>query len=233
MGCGLMELRYICCMKKHLLPFSLFVNLVFVGLIVRHFVLSPEGNNKNSIGYFVSRDKVLKELPKDRKDILFVGDSEMQGFDVQEYFSTLRVKNRGIYYDTSLGVLNRSFDIAEGKPAAVFIEIGLNDLQRGVAIDSINLNVRKAVQIIITNSPETKIYLLSVIPSTLVDDNQRAALNKLLSRLQTANVKFVDLDPYLLENKGLAKRYDVGDKIHLNTAGYVKLTEILMPYVKE
>jgi lysophospholipase L1-like esterase len=220
-------------MKKYLLSISLLINLAFLALVIRHFILLPKKVIGQSVSYFVSRDKVLAGLPKNTSDILFVGDSEIQGYDVAEYFHSLQAKNRGIYYDTSLGVLHRTFDIAKGKPAKVFIEIGLNDLQRGVAADSIYVNLRKTIDIILKNSPKTKIYLLSIIPSTLIKEAQRLALNTLYSQQRSASVTFVDLDTFLLENEGLAKRYDVGDKIHLNAAGYLELTKILRPYVED
>jgi lysophospholipase L1-like esterase len=39
------------------------------------------------------------------------------------------------------------------------------------------------------------------------------------------------LDPYFLSKKGLQAKYDVGDGIHLNGAGYRKLAEVLKSFV--
>jgi lysophospholipase L1-like esterase len=191
----------------------------------------PETKVSSKVTFFVNRDKVLEKLPKSANDILFVGDSEVQGFEVAEFFSTLNAKNRGIYYETSGGVLHRTYDLAKGKPAKVFIEIGLNDLQKNIAIDSVANNLNKSLSVFATKSPTTKIYLLSVIPSVKVKDSERMALNILYRQLQSDNVTFIDLDPYFLSKKGLQAKYDVGDGIHLNGAGYRKLAEVLKSFV--
>ncbi|MEB0262665.1 GDSL-type esterase/lipase family protein [Mucilaginibacter sp. 10I4] len=222
-------------MKRYVLVISILVNIVFVGLIVRHFVLSPKKTINPPLTYFVNRNVVLAGLPKDTTDVLFVGDSQMQSFDVAEYFKSLKVKNRGVYYDTSLGFCKRAVNIASGHPLQVFIEIGENDLLQSVKLDSIINNVTRGVKTILSISPKTKVYLLSVLPlrketKSLSHEKPRLQLNgRYKVACQNMGAFFIDLDSYFNLN-GLNPAYDVGDGIHLNHAGYMQLYKALKPY---
>ncbi|MEB0302396.1 GDSL-type esterase/lipase family protein [Mucilaginibacter sp. 5C4] len=221
-------------MKKHILTVSILVNLVFAGLVVRHYVLMPKPNLNPRLTYFVNRDQVLKNLPKDSNDVLFVGDSQFQSYEVSELFGSINVKNRGIYYDTSTGVLHRSLDIASGHPAKVFIEIGVNDLLANESTEKIINNVSNTIKTIQEISPQTEIYLLSVFPTSLIDNtsiSRKILNNGYRSLSKKSNVTFIDLDKQFL-NKGLNANYDSGDKVHLNAKGYGKLTDVLKAYIK-
>lgn len=58
-----------------------------------------------------------------------------------ELFDDLHVKNRGITGDITAGVIHRLDEIANRKPAKVFLLIGVNDLARNVTTDSIVKNI--------------------------------------------------------------------------------------------
>lgn len=225
-------------MKRTLLMISIIFNILFLILIVRHFALMPKKEINNKVSYFTNRDKVLKGLSKSASDIFFVGDSYMQGFEVSELFNSVNYKNRGIYYDNSKGVLGRSADIGSGKPSKVVIEVGINDLENGNPLDSIRANVFKTITAIRIKSPKTKIILLSVLPTSLKFgeplksiENDRIKLNTFYSQIAASNNSvYINLDFYFLD-QGLKMQYDGGDKVHLNAAGYLKLSEILKPYL--
>lgn len=226
-------------MKKYILFISLIVNFIFIGVALRHFILSHKKNITSNVNFFVNRDVLLKSLPSFRSDIVFVGDSHTQNFELFEILKNQNVRNRGIFYDTSLGVKKRINDIAKRHPAKVFIEIGINDLQRKIPLNQIAANISNIISALKSSSPETKIYLQSVLPVAKSYTNAdsinkiREQLNKIYFRICIQyKITFVNLDNVFLTNGYLLEKYDVGDRIHLNYQGYLKWSEILRQYLK-
>jgi hypothetical protein len=100
-------------MKKYILIVSICLNCLFLLLIIRHFILMPKLVINKSTTFFINRDLLLKQLPADTSDIVFFGDSHILEFEVNELFKSLKVKNRGICYDTSTSLLYRVKDIVK------------------------------------------------------------------------------------------------------------------------
>ncbi|MDB5136873.1 MAG: sialate O-acetylesterase [Mucilaginibacter sp.] len=180
--------------------------------------------------YWLHRDEVLKSLLVDSNSFVFAGDSHIQEFELAEIFHSIKMKNRGICYDTSLGLLNRVDELTKGQPAKVFIEIGVNDLAQNKPVDTVVKNLANIVNNIATKSPNSKIYLQSVLPNKLTLE-KILLLNKRIKELATTrNIMYIDLQTSFLD-KGLKKKYDSGDGVYLNSAGYFKWRDILLPYV--
>ncbi|HPI85609.1 MAG TPA: GDSL-type esterase/lipase family protein, partial [Bacteroidales bacterium] len=72
---------------------------------------------------------IAKNITSD--DIVFLGDSLTEGFDLQHYFNLPNLKNRGISGDTTYQVLYRLEEIWNSKPAGLFLMIGINDMFQG------------------------------------------------------------------------------------------------------
>src|SRR5688572_21180522 len=77
--------------------------------------------------YYQQRVTHFKSLPNTKGDIVFIGNSITDGGEWNELFNDLKIKNRGISGDVSTGVLHRMDEIAQRKPAKVFLLIGVND----------------------------------------------------------------------------------------------------------
>jgi lysophospholipase L1-like esterase len=93
-----------------------------------------------------------------------LGNSITDGGEWAEMFQNPHIKNRGISGDISAGVLNRIDEVAERKPAKVFLLIGTNDLARGISPDSVVKNIRQIVAILHETSPKTQIFVQSIFP---------------------------------------------------------------------
>ncbi len=178
-------------------------------------------------------------LPIKKHDFVLVGDSHTKRFNFTEYFGDYYVKNRGIEGDISAGVLNRMDQIIPGKPEKIFLEIGYNDLSYKTTPDSVCKNIKLIVDRIKTGSPTTKIYINSVFPSDKADlgvtvKEEIVALNKCIKQLcQDQNIPYIDIYSKLSDQGMLNKKYDSGDRIHLNGPGYIVWAETLRPYIKE
>jgi lysophospholipase L1-like esterase len=217
-------------MKKYILTISLIINLVFVIYVIYRIVTRPHPVINHKLTYWLHRDEVFTKLPIDSGSIVFIGDSHTQQFELAELFHTTKIKNRGINYDTALGVIHRLNSITNLKPSKIFIEIGINDLNSGLTEKQVSININDLILKIKTQCPLSKIYLESVLPTKSLI-NKINNLNKLLVHVAVSDgITFIDLDPYFSDN-GLKKQYDSGDGIHLSGNGYLKWRDVLVKYL--
>jgi lysophospholipase L1-like esterase len=215
---------------KKLLIASILLNAVLSILIINHLINRPKPNL--SRGYFQNRDKVFTSLPIKSTDIVFIGDSEIAGFDFSEWFSDLNIKNRGIPGDNVSGELLRLRQVTNGHPAKIFIQGGINDLQNKVRPDSIVFVMAKIIDCIQRLSPTTNIYLQSVLPTNIKIQGIDELNHNYTYIAKKYKIAFIDLDS-AFKNKAGGLKYDSGDGLHVSGAGYKKWTEILSPYIKK
>lgn len=182
--------------------------------------------------YYEQKRTLYESLPNTRGEIIFLGNSITDTAEWSELFGNKRVKNRGISGDTSFGVLARLGEVTAGKPAKVFLMIGINDLSRNVPDSLLIRNYQRIVQQIRSESSYTKIYLQSILPTNDAftkfpkHQGKEAHIRALNDTLQTlarqTGQTFVDLRPYLSDTNGkLDSRY-TNDGLHLNGAGYAR-----------
>ena len=50
--------------------------------------------------------------------------------------------------------------VVKGKPAKIFIPIGINDISRGIEVEIIVQNMKQIVEKIQNESPKTKVYII-------------------------------------------------------------------------
>lgn len=87
--------------------------------------------------FYDQRATLFEVLPTSKKDIIFLGNSITNGGEWAELLGNPHVKNRGISGDRTDGVLDRLHVITKGKPAKIFLLIGINDLSGGRSIEEI------------------------------------------------------------------------------------------------
>lgn len=78
--------------------------------------------------FYYQRSTLFEKLPIDSDDIVFLGNSITNGCEWHELFNNPNIKNRGISSDVSMGVYDRLDPIIKGKPAKIFLMIGINDI---------------------------------------------------------------------------------------------------------
>ena len=79
-------------------------------------------------------------------DIIFLGNSITAHAEWAELLENPHVKNRGISGDITFGVLQRLKEVTEGKPAKVFLLIGINDISRNIPDELIIDNIKKTAK---------------------------------------------------------------------------------------
>src|SRR4051812_49425364 len=113
----------------------------------------------------VSRASQFTQFPTPDGQVVMLGDSITELGIWQEWFAGMPMLNRGIGGETSADLLRR-LDTAVGRPAAVFLLIGTNDLTLGVSLREIVDNVRAILAEIERRAPGTQVVVQSVMPRT-------------------------------------------------------------------
>lgn len=186
---------------------------------------------------FTLRAEQFKAYPNSSKDIIFLGNSITAGVDWMELLGDPRIRNRGISGDITFGVLERLDEVTEGKPAKVFILIGINDISRNIPDSLILENYQRIIERIKKESPATKIYFHTLMPvnneftqfkNHYNKDQHILYINDQLKKMAVKEtITVIDLYPHFLDtNQKLDKKYTV-DGLHLNAAGYKVWSEVL------
>ncbi|MEO1436262.1 MAG: GDSL-type esterase/lipase family protein, partial [Bacteroidota bacterium] len=143
--------------------------------------------------------------------------------------------------DVTDGVLNRLDEITHYKPATLFLLIGINDLfnlyyQKQIpSTDYIAQNIVKITQRIHEQSPKTKVYVQTVLPTAEAYMAEYInAVNAGLKRQEaSAHYELIPLFDAFVGEDGLIKPEFTSDGTHLNEAGYQHWVAILKNYLKK
>lgn len=173
---------------------------------------------------------------KSKKDIVFLGNSITAGTDWVKLLNLSVAKNRGISGDITFGVLERLDDVIVGKPAKVFILIGINDVSRNIPDSIILRNYKNIINRIRAGSKKTKIYFYTLLPvnssfgkfkNHYGKDEHILWLNDQIRKLAARNVTIIDLYPKFLDENNHLKASLTKDGLHLVAEGYKLWAEIL------
>ena len=166
------------------------------------------------------------------KDIVMLGNSLTEGGgDWGKRLGKENVINRGISGDEVMGVYDRLHQILPGKPAKLFLLIGVNDVSHDLSTDSIVYRIDQTLTRIQKESPDTKVYLQSLLPINESFNRYKRLTNKtyqipeINARLEALakekKITFIDLFPLFVEKGTNVLRKELtNDGLHLNDKGY-------------
>lgn len=219
---------------KKLLIASVSLNVLFfiaaLTLVIKF--LAPEPSPAKDWRYDL-RTSLFEVLPDDSTEIVFVGNSITERCELAELFDNPKIKNRGIGSDLTTGVLARLPEITRSHPDMIFIEIGINDLSKGFITPAILHNYREIISNIKNNSPDTKIFIQSVLPveaANPISNDSIQVLNSLLKGLTDSSTTYIDIYPAFAYNGQMNPEYSL-DGVHLNGRGYLLMRDLLLPYL--
>ncbi len=187
--------------------------------------------------------------------IVFAGSSLMEFFPVNELLQSLGVDacvyNRGIAgYVSSQLLENIRPLILDLEPAKLFINIGTNDLGRGIA-DGLRSNYEAIIRRVQEELPACRIYVMAYYPCNDRDDfgltpeeyearfktrtpeSLRQANAKLKKMAERLGCRFIDVNAGLYDEDGLLRKEYCMDGIHLWADGYVPVLRNLIPWLEE
>jgi lysophospholipase L1-like esterase len=172
-------------------------------------------------------------------DIVFLGDSLTEGFDLQHYFHLTNLKNRGISGDTTYQVLYRLEEIWNSRPAKLFLMIGINDMFQGEDESVILYNISLIISEMQKHSPGTELFIQSILPVNLsvmfadefIDLSIFSFNDNIKLRCKELKVQFIDLYADFLDNAGELDRKYTYDGVHLSKAGYNLWARLVEPLI--
>jgi lysophospholipase L1-like esterase len=223
-------------------------------LLLPFFSFSQNPNNTNSLYpneniFFKYQDewgrnnykkvvKEFKESPLNYQNIVFLGNSiTAGGNDWGVRLNYPNIRNRGIGGDVTEGVLHRLNEITYYKPKAVFLLIGINDLWNvspfEPSVSYISKNIIRITQEIQKKSPETKVYVQTILP--VEKQIYRAYINEInnILKLEESSNSYtiIDLHSFFVDDKGLIIEDFFSDGIHLTEEGYNNWVKVVRPVV--
>ncbi len=220
---------------------KIILSAIAVSLAVGMLFLSSVAMNADE--YWEQRVSLFDTLPISGNDIVFLGNSITDGGEFAEYFKNPDVKNRGIRSDVIDGVRKRLDQVTKGRPAKIFLLIGINDVSHHLGTACIADKYRTLVREIRSKSPETKLYIQSVMPinntfrrykNLIGTEGTIRDLNTCLRRIaQEEGAEYVDLTDALSDSKGCLRREFTNDGLHLTGKGYAAWAEVIAPLVGE
>ena len=213
-------------------------NLLAITLLI---LISHSGFGQKNItefsGYWKHRVSLFRSLPNPEGEICFLGDSITDGCEWRELTGLEQVTNRGISSDTAWGVMKRIEEVTEGKLAIVFLMIGTNDLDREKSVTEVRDKIGEILEFIKKKSPQTKVYLQSVLP--VWDDTWGSRNNGTIDQLNTelaaladtSGVNWVDLVPHFKDDSGSLRKDLTAEGLHLNGMGYKVWYSVIRKYL--
>ena len=227
-------------MKRYLIVISIIILIVTLAIIIKIDNKNPEVKLVEKVK--VEKQKTYDEIRKE-DNIVFLGDSIMDWYPIEEIFGDLPIVKSGIAgYETD-DILSRMDEMVyRYNPTKVFLLIGTNDLKRDE--DKTKETANKIIEIlnnIKTKRPMTKLYYQSIYP---VNRNLSAAeeryndeiqeVNKMLKEYCSKNnITYIDMYDELADNEGNFKDTLTKDGLHPNDLGYARISQVLLRYIYE
>jgi len=191
--------------------------------------------------YYHQRVTQFENLPRKTNQIVFLGNSITDGGEWSELFRDPDLQNRGISGDVTAGVLNRLPLALRDKPRKIFLLIGVNDLAKGVSVDSVFKNISLIGAYVRQESPATSLFVQSLLPvnpsfGAFGSHMSKVPLIRQLNvRLQQAAASsgytFLNFYPEFCDPDGRMKAGFTNDGLHLMGDGYAFWKHLLYPYV--
>ena len=193
--------------------------------------------------YYDRRVSLFDSLPVGDHDIVFLGNSLTDGGEFAELFDMPNVLNRGISSDVIEGVAARTEQVTKGRPAKIFLLIGINDVSHHLTVDQLASRYRNLVMKIRRESPRTELYIQSVMPidnsfgryknlkgkeQVILDLNRR-----LKAIAAESGAGYIDLWPALADPRGRLRKGFTNDGLHLTGAGYDAWRDAVARWVRQ
>ena len=174
-------------------------------------------------------------------DIIFIGDSIVEYYPLQELFGTAKtIVNRGVRgYQTRLLLENLDVHLYGDAVDQIVLLIGTNDIGKDVPMNETLDNLERVIQSIAREYPLSQIKLLSILPvnegekykqTVYIRTNEKIKeWNQAYEALASAymQVDFVNVYDSLTDTEGQLKKDYTTDGLHLSVAGYQVLSEAL------
>lgn len=194
--------------------------------------------------YWKQRTTLFDLLPIEKDDIVFLGNSITDGGEWSELFNNEKLKNRGISGDVISGIKERLYQVVDGKPGKIFLLVGINDVSHNLTAERILSEYEDLVKEIREKTPETRLYIQSIMPidngfnrykALIGKENVVTEINNGLPEIaRKYGATYIDLWPALSDRAtGKLKKKFTNDGLHLTGAGYAAWVDAIRGFVEE
>ncbi len=184
--------------------------------------------------HYTNRVTSFREQNQVFRNVILLGDSITEGFDVTKYFPGRRVLNRGIGADVigndlpaedPRGVIRRlDCSVFDCAATDVFLMIGINDLNGGRGVETMETGYRELLRQIKSQSPAVRVHVESLLPTRGEFAKHNAPVREFNGRLKRLaaefGYRFLDLQPRFTDSGGELKSEFTSDGLHLTAPGY-------------
>jgi lysophospholipase L1-like esterase len=182
-------------------------------------------------------DAADKTAPPPLGEVVFVGSSSIQRWDLAKAFPDLKTINRGIS-GSELGDAVRLVDrlVLAYSPRLVVVYAGDNDIAGGRTSEEVAVQFERLVYRIHAKLPQTRIVFIGLKPSPLrwaQVDRMRMANEMIRAYCGHDDlVGFVDVDQAMLGwDEKPRKELFLSDGLHMTPEGYQVWSFLLKPYL--
>lgn len=229
-------------MKKYMIPLRKAAKHALLSLILATCVSvagaqAPDWDSTFRPNNWALKVDQFKSYPHSGEDLVFLGNSITAGVEWRELLGNDKVRNRGISGDITYGIIERLAEVTDGRPAKVFVLIGINDISRNIPDSLILDNYYRIIRFIKTRSPQTKIFFHTLLPvnngftqfkNHYNKDEHILFINSELKKIaQKETITLIDLYPAFTDaSQKLDRKYTM-DGLHINAEGYKVWADIL------
>ena len=187
----------------------------------------------------------LNQISVIEPDIIFIGDSIIEYYPLQELFGTSKnIVNRGIR-GYQIGLLRENLDVHLYGDSVdqIVLLIGTNDIGKDVPMNEALNNLESVIQTISRDYPLSQIKLVSILPVNEGEDFKQTvyirtnekinAWNQAYQDLATSymQVEYIPVFDSLLDEAGQLKPTYTTDGLHLSVSGYQVLSSSLRKHI--
>jgi acyl-CoA thioesterase-1 len=142
----------------------------------------------------------------------------------------LHVLNAGVSGDTTTGGLRRLPRLLDHPVDVLIVELGINDVFRGVPVAQIAANLQKIIDLARARYPQVRVIVAGMqLPQTSVDDDLTAFG---LMYADLARHNSAELVPFLLDGVAGDPALNLPDLIHPNASGQKILAANVWPVLE-
>lgn len=193
--------------------------------------------------FYDQRASLFEFLPVDSTNIVFLGNSITNGCEWHELLGMPNVVNRGISGDIVEGIEDRLAPIVNGHPEKIFMMIGVNDVSHNLTADSIATATIRLIEHIRSASPQTRLYVQSLLPVNSHFDRFANVKDKgdvirdvntlVKPAAEALGAQWIDLYPFFCDSEGELSPEYTNDGLHLMGSGYLLWRSLILPYLNQ
>ena len=215
------------------------VVIVFMGVfLIYHF--GTFDHSKTKIEY-----KKVEVVPE---NIVFLGDSITEFYDLEKYFPKRNVVNSGVSGNTTQDILDNMKDrVYRYNPSHIFLLIGTNDYpNEDISMEDTKNNIKEIIKDIKKKLPRAKLYVESIYPINNSEDdkiNHKMVSNRNNKYIKKINkeikkfakkekIEYIDMYKELIDDDDNLSLDYTKEGLHLSDEGYEKVTFVLKKYIE-